>query len=541
MSEVEKLSKATAFRKLLTSKDLEFICEVHNGISAKIVGEAGFKAGWASSLTISASYGVCDNNELSWSQILEDLGYICDATPIPILLDGDTGYGNFNNMRILVKNLEKNGVSAVCIEDKIFPKTNSFINGGKQALASIEEFSGKIKAAKDTQRDDDFSVIARIEAFIAGWGLGEALKRAEAYHKSGADAILIHSASSRPDEILSFRKEWGDRCPVVIVPTKYYTTPVEVFQEAGISAVIWANMTLRSAVHAMQKNIAELFKKKSILPIEDKMISVGEIFRLQGASELQKAEDRYLPPAAKTTQGIILAASRGKALGKLTQDKPKALLDVAGTPLLHHQIDILNKLGIKKITVVRGYKKEMFNLPGINFVDNDDYESTQEVFSLYKAIMDVEDEALVAYGDILYKKFIPDNLLESPDEFVLAVDAGWWTSQNKGRYADFMSCSEPYKKEIFNQNVTLMKAGTDLLASQINGEWIGLMKISAPGLTKLKSLLSKLSEKENFKSLRMSDLFNAMINKNFKITVQYIHGNWVDVDDLGDISNATSF
>ena len=218
------LSKARQFRHLLLSDRLEFICEAHNGLSAKIVEEAGFPGIWGSGLSISAQFGVRDNNEASWTQVLENLEFMSDATNIPILLDGDTGYGNFNNMQRLIRKLEQRSIAAVCIEDKLFPKTNSFLNGVAQPLADMHEFCGKIKAGKDAQTDPDFSIIARVEAFICGWGLSEALRRAEAYHQAGADGILIHSALSVPDEILAFKREWGNRCPVVIVPTKYYST-----------------------------------------------------------------------------------------------------------------------------------------------------------------------------------------------------------------------------------------------------------------------------------------------------------------------------
>src|SRR5512140_1854655 len=113
--------------------------EAHDGISARIVEEAGFKGIWGSGLCISAAMGVRDNNEASWTQVLDVLEFMSDCTSIPILLDGDTGYGNFNNMRRLVRKLEQRGIAAVCIEDKIFPKTNSFIEGN-QPLASVEEF-----------------------------------------------------------------------------------------------------------------------------------------------------------------------------------------------------------------------------------------------------------------------------------------------------------------------------------------------------------------------------------------------------------------
>ena len=282
--------KTQKFRDLLNSSNLEFLIEAHNGISAKIAEETGFKGLWAGGLAISAQYGVRDNNEASWTQVLETLEFMADATSIPIMLDGDTGYGNFNNVRRLVNKLEQRDVAAVCIEDKVYPKTNSFIDGNKQELADIDEFCSRIKAGKDAQTDDDFSIITRVEAFIAGWGLTEALKRAEAYHQAGSDGILIHSALTEPIEILAFKKEWANRSPVIIVPTKYYSTPTKIFSEAGFSIAIWANHMIRSSIASMQETAKAIYKDSSITKLEDQIASVNEVFRLQGVSELLEAE-----------------------------------------------------------------------------------------------------------------------------------------------------------------------------------------------------------------------------------------------------------
>src|SRR4026208_1281928 len=185
-STTREISKTQQFKRLLQSRRLEFLMEAHNALSARIVEEAGFRGIWGSGLSISAALGVRDNNEASWTQVLEVLEFMSDITRIPILLDGDTGYGNFNNLRRLVSKLEQRDIAGVCIEDKLFPKTNSFI-GEAQPLADMDEFCGKIKAAKDTQKDDDFVVVARLEGFIAGRGLRDVVTRAEAYHAAGAD------------------------------------------------------------------------------------------------------------------------------------------------------------------------------------------------------------------------------------------------------------------------------------------------------------------------------------------------------------------
>ena len=291
------LKKTTQLKQMLQSDQLEFIMEAHNGLSARIVEEAGFKGIWGSGLTLSASLGVRDNNEASWTQVLDMMEFMSDATTIPILLDADTGYGNFNNVRRLVRKLEQINIAGMCLEDKLFPKTNSFINSEQQPLADIEEFAAKIKAAKDTQQDPDFCVVARVESLIAGWELDEALKRAEAYHLAGADAILMHSKLKTADQILAFLREWQNRCPVVIVPTTYYSTPTSTYEEAGVSLVIWANHLLRASIKAMQQTAAQIYQERTISAIEGQVVTVKEIFRLQNAAELEEAEQRYLPKA----------------------------------------------------------------------------------------------------------------------------------------------------------------------------------------------------------------------------------------------------
>eukprot|EP00112_Aurelia_sp_Birch-Aquarium-sp1_P025888 Seg8872.1 transcript_id=Seg8872.1/GoldUCD/mRNA.D3Y31 product="Phosphoenolpyruvate phosphomutase" protein_id=Seg8872.1/GoldUCD/D3Y31 len=147
-SSTDSPKKTTQLKKMLTSPDLEFLMEAHNGLAAKIVQNAGFKGIWGSGLSISAALGVRDSNEASWTQVLDVLEYMSDVTDIPILLDADTGYGNFNNARRLVRKLEERGVAGACMEDKLFPKTNSLLDGRAQPLADVEEFALKIKACK---------------------------------------------------------------------------------------------------------------------------------------------------------------------------------------------------------------------------------------------------------------------------------------------------------------------------------------------------------------------------------------------------------
>jgi len=541
----EKINKrTTVFRQLLNSPELDFLCEAHNGITARIAEEAGFKAIWAGGLCMSAQYGVRDSNEASWTQVLEMLEFMADASSVPILLDGDTGYGNFNNVRRLVRKLEQRSISAVCIEDKLFPKTNSFINGNKQELADINEFCSRIKAGKDAQLDDDFCIITRVEAFIAGWGLNEALKRAEAYHEAGADGILIHSALNNPSEVLAFKKEWADRSPVVIVPTKYYATPTDVFREAGFSLAIWANQLLRAGIVAMRDCAETLYREQNLQSIEDRIAPVKEIFRLQGASELQDAEERYLPQQGDDPRAIVLAASRGSALGPLTDERPKTMVEVQGQPLLAHIISAYNSVGIKRIRVVRGYCADAIDVQGLEYADNPDYADTSELLSLscaLKADPDDERDLYVSFGDVLFKRFLLDSLAEYDDDFVVAVDTDWRESVNRGRAADYVSCSEPHSRRAFNSRILLTAAGEDLAEDQINGEWMGIMRVSAEAMPAFREQVALLAADPANRTAKLHHLLNNIAEKGGDVRVVYTTGHWLDVDSVEDVVAAGSF
>ncbi len=537
-------SKTTQFRRLLESEKLEFLLEAHNGISAKIGEEAGFKGLWAGGLCMSAQYGVRDSNEASWTQVLEMLEFMADATSIPILLDGDTGYGNFNNVRRLVAKLEQRGIAAVCIEDKLYPKTNSFIDGDRQQLAKIDEFCSRIKAGKDAQLDDDFAIITRVEAFIAGWGLGEALRRAEAYHEAGSDGILIHSALSAPTEVLAFKKEWGGRSPVVIVPTKYYATPTEVLREAGFSISIWANHMLRAAIPVMQRTAATLMQEESLLSIEDSVAPVKEIFRLQGASELQDAEARYLPKRDQNSRAIVLAASRGAALGDLTASRPKAMVEVRGQPLLGHIVTAYNAAGIKDITVVRGYKPEAFDLPALKYADNPDFADTSELLSLQCALDSAGDDSadlFVSFGDVIFKRYIVDILGESDADIVIAVDTNWQESVNRDRAADYVRCTEPHSRQAFYQEIWLERAGETLAESEIHGEWMGVARVAGEALPALSEVVADMAADPANRDAKIHDLFNELLRRGHRVRVVYTTGHWLDVDTLDDVLAAGSF
>jgi phosphoenolpyruvate phosphomutase len=279
--------------EICSNHELSFLMEAHDGLSAAVAERAGFKGLWASGLSISSSLGYRDANEASWTELVDVVERMADASELPILVDGDSGFGNFNNARLLARKLAQRGAAGVALEDKGFPKMNSFV-GDRHPLADVGEFSGRLRAVKDTV-GDQLVLVARIEALIAGHGMDEALTRAHAYAEAGADAILIHSRKSVADEILTFAELWQNRLPVVIVPTKYYRTPTSAYRDANISTVIWANHAMRAAVAGMRDICGRIIAEESIAGIESEVAGLDEVFGLLNYGELAAAEERYLP------------------------------------------------------------------------------------------------------------------------------------------------------------------------------------------------------------------------------------------------------
>jgi phosphoenolpyruvate phosphomutase len=273
---------------------LSFLMEAHDALSAAIAEHAGFEGLWASGLSIASTLGFRDANEASWTQVVDTVERMADATAMPILVDGDSGFGNFNNARLAALKLWQRGAAGMCLEDKGFPKMNSFI-GDRHPLAEMTEFCGRLKAVKDHVPDPNFVLVARLEALIAGHGQGEALNRAHAYCDAGADAILIHSRKSTADEILEFTRAWQNRLPVVIVPTRYFKTPTSVYRDAGVSTAIWANHNMRAAVAAMRNVCRRIRDEDGIAGVEGDVASLDEVFGLINYDELATAEGLYLP------------------------------------------------------------------------------------------------------------------------------------------------------------------------------------------------------------------------------------------------------
>ena len=279
-------------KRLIESKEIVRIIEAHNGLTGLITenihvdvnGERReFDGMWASSLTDSTSMGKPDIEAVDITSRVNNINNLVEVTTKPIIFDGDTG-GKIEHFVFTVRTLERLGVSAVIIEDKIGLKKNSLFGTDVQQFQdSIEDFSKKIQAGREARVTDDFMVIARVESLILKAGMEDALKRSKAYIEAGADGIMIHSKETSPDEILEFCSKYNKfekKVPLIAVPSSYNTITEDELATAGVNVVIYANQLLRSAYPAMLDTAKSILTHKRSYESKENCISIKEILEL---------------------------------------------------------------------------------------------------------------------------------------------------------------------------------------------------------------------------------------------------------------------
>jgi phosphoenolpyruvate phosphomutase len=285
----------SSLRDKISTGALLHIMAAHSPLSARLVEEAQFDGIWASGFELSALYGLPDVSLVTMTQHLDMVRAMAEQSSLPIVADIDTGFGNAVNVIYAVEQYERAGAAAVVIEDKTFPKVTSLVAGGRQELVRIEEFQGKLEAACASRVDRDFIIIGRTEALIAGLGEAEALRRAAAYEEAGADMILVHSKQKTPDEVEGFVRAWRGRAPIVLVPTAYPELNAERIKALGkIAMVIYGNHAIRASVTAMKDIFSRIRADGGIHNVNNDIVGVEEIFRLQRMTKMQDDEATYV-------------------------------------------------------------------------------------------------------------------------------------------------------------------------------------------------------------------------------------------------------
>lgn len=479
--------KALSLRKKIQSGRIVRVMGAHNGLGGRLIERTGFDAVWASGLEISAAHALPDANILTMTENLEAARAIQEATSLPVICDCDTGYGNASNVKHMVRKYEAAGLAALVIEDKVFPKVNSFIPGGR-GLAPMEEFAGRIRAAKEAQAGPDLMVFARVEALIAGFGLEEALRRAHAYAEAGADGIVIHSKASSSEEVVAFSRRWNRRLPLVAIPTTYYTVTVEELEREGFSMVIYANQGLRAAIQAMEQTFRSIRESGSAAGVESSIAPMKQVFELQGMKAIGEDEERF--SGMEQIRAVIPAARDHRFqpdLMELLQDKPLCMLEIGGRTLLERQVDALRSAGIREVTVVGGYSADRIRIEGAELLVNPDYERGNCAQSILFARERFGKAAVILYSDILFDRQILERLLESPHPITLVMDRAYRSLPARDKALDLVVLDEPDSREPprkLDMNVfkPVREVGRNLDKARASHEFIGITLLREKGL-----------------------------------------------------------
>lgn len=552
------MNNAAKLRTLLKRPGAIKAVGAHDALSARLIERAGFDAVWASGFAISASLKcIPDASFITSSEQLEVERNIAQAVSIPIIADCDTGYGNALNVMRTVNDRERAGVAAICIEDNVYPKRCSFYAGVRRELIPIEEHCGKIKAAKAAQIYPEFVIIARTEALIAGWGQEEALKRAEAYAEAGADAVLIHSKSKKFDELKALYKAWSGRVPLVVVPTIFDQTTAAELEDAGAKIIIYANQPVRAAIRAMQETLELIKKDTRPGAANDRIVTLPEVYDIVGVPQMEQDEKQFLPVDGEKITAIIAAAGFEKQLLPLIEEKPKCLLDIKGKTILERAVGALNECNIKDIALVRGYKKEAITLPNIRYYDNDRYEETGELYSLFCAEHEFKGRVLVLYGDIMFDRAILEKLLKSPADISLVVDVAWLdadrTAQPIHLNPDLVSLAESPGKSQVSRFVLpegehrIVKIGQQLPVDQAHGEFIGMAMFSEKGTQAFRTCYQTskdtyqktgFHEGGTFSKASFTDLIQELIDQGHRVDAVPVFKGWMEVDSFEEYQKA---
>ena len=558
-------------KALLDRGKMVRVLEAHNGLSGIIANNAciegqsneapvqrEFDAIWESSLTDSASKGHPDIEVVSFDSRLQSINEILAVTHKPMIVDGDTG-GDANNFEYMVTKLERAGVSAVIIEDKVFPKRNSLEPGVQQTLQEPEIFAQKIHRGKSVQISSDFMIIARLESLIAGKSVDDAISRAQIYLETGADGVMIHSKEKDPAQIMEFAKRYQEmtqkinlKKPMVCVPTTYNTLTEDELRTAGFRIVIYANHLLRSANKAMEETARTILLNQRSFEADPICSPVREIFKTVGFLDV-KEKDK-LDEDNKNTPVIIPAAGEDPSLSSILNGKPKSMFEVAGKTLLDWQISALKNNNLTNITVITGYKSGKMQAEGTIFQENKNYKQGSELHSLMEARGKMTKGFIMLYSDILFEDHIMAEILTCREDIILVVDNTMqYHAPEVNKIQDFVISKnkhQPTRRKIsFACENIISKIGSKLNPETATHEFIGLAKFTKTGAEQLlqtyedcvKNYHGKFQEADDISQFKFTDLIQEMIDRGYVANFLEIHKGWLEIHRVEDIDLANHF
>ncbi len=565
---VNPTERLSALKKILDSKGFARVLEAHSGLSG-IVAERTqvkspdgtlkeFDAIWESSLTDSATKGLPDASIVGTESRIHTINEILQVTTKPLIVDGDTG-GEIAQFEFMVSSLERIGVSAVIIEDKVFPKRNSLDASASQELEDPERFAAKISAGKAATVSPDFMIISRLESLIAGYGVDDALKRAEVYINAGTDGIMIHSNKPQPEDLFSFVERYeklckslGKRPALVSVPTTYNQYKEEELSSLGFDIVIHANHQLRASYKAMHETATMILESERSMEADSSIASVKEVFSVVGFDRVV-SDDREISQILNLPV-IIPAAGKDPVFDQ----HPKSLIEISGRPILDYQRESIAKTGIKRIAIVRGHMGSDFDSlykkdEGINFLENTKFLETGSLHSLLVARDRMDEGFALVYSDILFGADILQRLIQSGKDIVLGLDNSYRHHQHQiNKKLDLVATQKDIDfrlRRLSPLEVTqIVSIGKNIDLENADSEFIGMGYFSAKGAEALIRTYEDCTQKQtgsfhesgSFEMASITDMIQELIRRGFPVHGLGVTQGWMEIHTNQDIEIAES-
>ena len=543
--------------KNIKKKGYVRIIEAHNGLSA-LVGERArvnqknelieFDGFWESSLTDTASKGMPDAEIVGYDSRLHTIDEILNVTTKPVIVDGDTG-GSPSQFEYLVRKLDRLGVSAVIIEDKVFPKRNSLDGTAKQTLEKPDKFAEKIQRGNDAKNSDDFLIIARIESLIAGVGLEDAMYRAEKYIDAGVNGIMIHSKDSSAESILAFAEKYNILCKkkgvrpyLVSVPTTYNLITDKELAEHGFNIIIHANHLLRSSHKSMKKTAETILLNDRNFESEPLCSTVKDIFTEVGFDYIKEQDKKY----SKEQKLSVIIPAAGK--DPIFEDIPKSLIKIKDKTIIKRQLEIIRKIGFNRISVIKGYKGELIDMSNIKYYDNTDFQNKHSLYSLMCAKDSMENGFILLYSDILFNESVFRQLKEIDSDIVLLIDNSYcYHKHDIDKKLDLVISktkqSSYYRTLHPDSMIEVVKIGKNISRNAADFEFIGIAYFSEKGAEILKKIYddckqkyskSRFHEADSFSKAGVTDIIQEIIDRGFTVNALQVYKGWIEIHNKKD-------
>ena len=549
-------------REKLDQKGFVRLIEAHSGISA-LVGESAssqsdrgvveYDGFWESSLTDSASKGLPDVEIVSIDSRINTISEIMEVTYKPIVVDGDTGRSPLE-FEYMVRRLERLGVSAVIIEDKIYPKGNSLDTTAKQTLEDPRVFAEKIQRGKKEALTDDFMVIARLESLISGTGLEDALERAETYIRAGVDGVMIHSHKNGADEIFDFARLYNSLCenlgtrpPLVCVPTTYNLITGQELERHGFNIVIHANHLLRASYKAMEEAASSILAHDRGFEAELLCAPTSKIFEVVGFNRI--TEQDHLYDTSQRYSIIIPAAGKDAVFSEL----PKSMISVGGQTILDHQIERLRKAGLtnNQVVVVRGHEGGQFTRTDVDYRDNDKYLESHSLYSLLCAESAMRDGFLLIYSDVLFDETLIQRLVGSTGDIVLLIDNSYrYHKHDVDKKLELAIGGRQYSSHprslTVDSPVVITQIGKEILKREADYEFVGIALFSEKGAEILREVyenaksqgLAPFHDSPDFENAAVVDIIQEIIDQGYPVLGLELSTGWIEIHNRQDIRKA---